>query len=68
VLKRVFAIDLEQGPQCGGTLKIIAALEPPPVITKLLAHLDLPIRHLRYAIHAPLAVQPALPCAGVRAS
>jgi hypothetical protein len=29
LLKRVFEIDIEQCPQCGGTLKIIAAIEHP---------------------------------------
>jgi hypothetical protein len=44
LLKRVFAIDIEQCPHGGGTLKIIAAIEHPPVIAKILAHLGLPIR------------------------
>jgi hypothetical protein len=44
LLKRVFAIDIKQCPQCGGALKIIAAIEHPPVIAKILAHLGLPIR------------------------
>jgi len=39
LLKRVFDIDIEQCPQCGGTLKIIAAIEDPAVITKILTHL-----------------------------
>jgi hypothetical protein len=30
LLKRVFAIDSEQCPQCGGTLKILATIEPLP--------------------------------------
>jgi rRNA maturation endonuclease Nob1 len=30
LLKRVFDIDLEQCPHCGGRLKIIAAVEDPP--------------------------------------
>ncbi len=30
LLKRVFEIDIEQCPQCGGTLKIIAAMSIPP--------------------------------------
>jgi putative transposase len=30
LLKRVFEIDIEQCPQCGGTLKLIAAIEDPP--------------------------------------
>ena len=36
LLKRVFEIDIKHCPQCGGTLKIIAAIEHPPVITKIL--------------------------------
>jgi hypothetical protein len=47
---------------------IIAAIVDPTVIAKTLTYLGMPARHLRYAVHAPLAVQPALPCAGVRAS
>jgi hypothetical protein len=31
-------------PNCGGALKIIAAIEDPPVIVKILSHLDLPTR------------------------
>ena len=34
-----FDIDIEQCPQCGGTLKIIAAIEDPAVIAKILTHL-----------------------------
>ncbi|MCM3900088.1 MAG: hypothetical protein ND866_00120, partial [Pyrinomonadaceae bacterium] len=30
-LKRVFDIDIEHYPNCGGSLKIIAAIEDPPV-------------------------------------
>ena len=36
LLKRVFEIDIEQWPQCADTLKIIAAIEYPPVIAKIL--------------------------------
>ena len=36
LLKRVFEIDIEHCPRCGGPLKIIAAIEHPPVITKIL--------------------------------
>ncbi|MFH0352481.1 MAG: hypothetical protein ACHBMF_11230, partial [Chromatiales bacterium] len=38
-LKRVFDIDIEHCPHCGGTLKIIAAIEHPPVIAKILTPL-----------------------------
>jgi hypothetical protein len=44
LLKRVFEIDIEQCPRCGGALKIIAAIEHPPVIAKILTHLGLPAR------------------------
>ena len=44
LLKRVCDIDVERCPHCGGTLKIIAAIEEPSVITKILAHLGLPTR------------------------
>jgi len=44
-LKRVFQIDVEACPSCGGTVKIIACIEDPPVIERILHHLarkDLP--------------------------
>ncbi|MDQ3259994.1 MAG: hypothetical protein M3Q00_04275 [Pseudomonadota bacterium] len=44
LLKRVFDIDLEHRPECGGALKILAAIEDPAVITKILTHLRLPAR------------------------
>ena len=44
LLKRVFDIDLEHCAQCGGELKIIAAIEEPVVIVRILTHLGLPAR------------------------
>jgi len=44
LLKRVFDIDIEHWPHCGGTLRIIAAIEDPAVIARILAHLGLPTR------------------------
>jgi hypothetical protein len=41
LLKRVFDIDIEHCPNCGGSLK---SIEDPPVIVKILAHLGLPTR------------------------
>ena len=43
-LKRVFDIDNEHCPNCGGSLKIIAAIEDPPVIVRIHSHLGLPSR------------------------
>ncbi len=44
LLKRVFDTDIEHCPHCGGELKIIAAIEEPTVIAKILAHLGLSTR------------------------
>jgi hypothetical protein len=44
LLKRVFAIDLTTCSQCGGPLIILAAIEDPSVIVKILNHLGLPTR------------------------
>ena len=41
LLKRVFDIDIERCPRCGGNLKIIAAIEDPVVIERILTHLGL---------------------------
>lgn len=42
LLKRVFDLDLEHCPQCGGEFRIIAAIEEPAVIARILTHLGLP--------------------------
>jgi hypothetical protein len=44
LLKRVFDVDVEHCPNCGGALKIIAAIDDPPVIVKILSHLGLSTR------------------------
>ena len=41
LLKRVFDLDLERCPHCGGALKIIAAIVEAAVIERILTHLDL---------------------------
>ena len=35
-LKRVFAIDMEACPKCGGKLRVIAGIEDPGVIATIL--------------------------------
>jgi len=40
-LKRVFAIEIEKCEKCGGPIRIIASIEDPDVIQKILKHLGL---------------------------
>ena len=56
LLKRVFDIDLEHCPGCGGALKIIAAIEEPAVIVRILTHLGLPARAPARSPARPLAL------------
>jgi hypothetical protein len=51
-LKRAFGIDIESCTRCGGKLSIIASIEEPEVIAKILAHL---------AHTTPEQYQPELP-------
>nr|MDJ0990312.1 IS91 family transposase [Desulfobacterales bacterium] len=39
-LKRVFNIDIETCQACGGTVRIIACIEDPVIVEKILTHLD----------------------------
>jgi hypothetical protein len=39
-LKRVFAIEIETCRRCGGKLKVIASIENPVLIERILAHLE----------------------------
>ena len=44
LLKRVFDLDLDHCPNCGGELKIVAAILERPVIHNVLTHLGLQAR------------------------
>jgi len=61
-LKRVFAIEIERCRYCGGRIKVIASIEDPALIERILAHVerraedDLP--HLSVGARAP--PQPSL--------
>jgi len=39
-LKRVFGVDIEACARCGGKLQVIASIEEPEVIAKILGHLE----------------------------
>jgi len=39
-LKRVFSIDIETCSACGGAVKVIACIDDPAVIQKILSHLQ----------------------------
>ena len=39
-LKRVFAIDIESCPQCGGKLRVLACIEEPWLIARILGHVQ----------------------------
>ena len=38
-LKLVFDVDIETCPECGGRLRVIACVEDPPLIAKILSHI-----------------------------
>ena len=44
LLARVFTIDVEICSKCSGKMKIIAAIEDPKVIRKILEHMGLPTK------------------------
>jgi hypothetical protein len=44
LLKRVFELDVLACPRCGGRMRILAAINPPDAIEKILACLGLPTR------------------------
>lgn len=44
LLKHVFDIDMQPRPNCGGYLKIVAAIPERPVIEKIHMHMSLQVR------------------------
>ena len=44
LLRRVFRVDLEHCPDCGGDLKLVAAILDGTAVVKILTHLGLPAR------------------------
>lgn len=62
-LKRVFNIDIETCEACGGGVKIIACIEDPAVIRRILDHLDRCATTSRLAAAHPARAppQPTLP-------
>ena len=52
-LKRVFNIDIETCRECGGTVRVIACIEDPVVIQKILTHLT------EKAAHEALSLLPS---------
>jgi len=57
-LKRVFGIDIETCPACAGAVRIIACIEDPVVIEKILAHLDANARESEAQRLPPCRVPP----------
>ena len=59
-LKRVFKIDIELCPKCGGQLRVIAAITQPDVINKILDHVhqqQAPPRQPPGRVHGPITTE-----------
>jgi len=60
-LKRVFNIDIETCDKCGGDVRIIASIEDPAVIHKILTHLDDNATSAATALLPDCRASPSLP-------
>ena len=60
-LKRVFNIDVETCDKCGGDVRIVAIIEDPAVIQKILAHLDKGAASASKALLPDCRASPSLP-------
>lgn len=43
LMRRVFALDVLACPRCGGRMRVVATIDDPAVIRKILAHLEMPL-------------------------
>ena len=59
-LKRVFAIDIETCPECGGKLRVIASIEDPPLIAKIMGHVRRREALIGNTPRSPPVLQPEL--------
>ena len=60
-LKRVFNVEIETCIACGGDVRIIASVEDPAVIQKILAHLDNMTGSAATALLPDCRASPSLP-------
>jgi hypothetical protein len=60
-LKRVFGIDIETCPRLRGAMRIIASIEEPAVIEKIIAHLDAKAATAQATRPPPCRAPPARP-------
>jgi len=60
-LKRVFNIDIETCDKCGSDVRIVASIEDPAVIKKILAHLDNTASSAAAALLPDCRASPSLP-------
>ena len=60
-LKRVFNLDVEACDKCGGDVRIIACIEDPAVIQKILTHLDNTASSAATALLPDCRASPSLP-------
>jgi hypothetical protein len=41
LLQRVFAVDVLACPHCGGRMRVVAVIDDPPVVRRILTHLGI---------------------------
>lgn len=57
-LKRVFEIDIETCPACSGAMRIIAGIEGPDVVKKIISHLQVKAAEPEATRRLPCRVPP----------